>query len=262
MTPQHDVPLLAIETSIRRGTVALVQGERIVQQRLPDAARRHAQTLAVAVRSLLSDSGVRPAEVPLVAVSLGPGSFTGLRVGVMFAKTWAYAVGGRVIGVPTFWATAARCPRRFDLLTVIADAQRGELFTQTFRRTAASPDEIHCDATGAPPGWTPVDTLHIEPIDRWLGGRTPGEAVGGPALPRIRDRLPGGCTPLEPEAALPDAAGIARVARALAERGQFADLWKLEPLYVRRSAAEERAELQAPRENTKGIQESSDAARR
>lgn len=252
--------MLAIETSIRQGTVALVHGERIEQRPLPGAARRHAQTLAVAVRSLLSECGVRPQQVPLVAVSLGPGSFTGLRVGVMFAKTWAYAVGGRVIGVPTFWAIAARCPESVGRLTVVADAQRGELYTQTYRRSESAA-EIRCDRSGAPPGWLPVDSLHIEPIETWLTGRTPGETVGGPALQRIRDRLPQGCTPLPPPVALPDAAGIARVAQTLACHGRFADLWTLEPLYVRRSAAEERAEQNAAQQDIQNIRESSNAAR-
>ncbi|RMG39889.1 MAG: tRNA (adenosine(37)-N6)-threonylcarbamoyltransferase complex dimerization subunit type 1 TsaB [Planctomycetota bacterium] len=244
MTPQDEAPILAIETSTRQGTIALRHEGRLRQRALPPSARRHAQTLAVAVRDLLTDCRLHPRQIPLVAVGIGPGSFTGLRIGVMFAKTWAYAVAGRVIGVPTFWSVAAHCAEETDRLTVIADAQRGELYTQTYRRPSrptAGGEAIRCDICGAPPGWQAEAPLRIVPLDEWLANRAAGEAIGGPALPRVLHHLPGYCRPLDPQAAHPDAAGIAGIAGWLADRGQFADLWTLEPLYVRRSAAEEKA---------------------
>ena len=72
-----------------------------------DPARRSARTLAPGIRHLLADAGWTPRDVALVAVSIGPGSFTGLRLGVMTAKAFAYAVGAPVLGIGTLEVIAA-----------------------------------------------------------------------------------------------------------------------------------------------------------
>ncbi|HBO44409.1 MAG TPA: tRNA (adenosine(37)-N6)-threonylcarbamoyltransferase complex dimerization subunit type 1 TsaB, partial [Planctomycetaceae bacterium] len=87
--------VLAIETTERVGTVALSEGDRLVVQRSLDAGQRSAQSLAPAVVQTLADAGWKPEDVELVAVTVGPGSFTGLRVGVTTAKTFAYGVGAQ-----------------------------------------------------------------------------------------------------------------------------------------------------------------------
>src|SRR5215813_11089947 len=106
--------ILAIETSGRHGSIATLCGEAealsVVGQTMLNAEQRTAQALAPALRSLLSEAGWRPDSVELVAVAVGPGSFTGLRIGVTTAKTLAYAVGCQAIGVHTLLAIAAQAP--------------------------------------------------------------------------------------------------------------------------------------------------------
>jgi tRNA threonylcarbamoyl adenosine modification protein YeaZ len=98
---------LGIETSGRAGTIALVEGGAVVAERsLTASGRRHARTLVPELGELLRNTGHTPTEVDVVAVSIGPGSFTGLRVGVVCAKTFAYATGCRIIGIDTFLAVA------------------------------------------------------------------------------------------------------------------------------------------------------------
>lgn len=86
--------LLAVEASTHTGTLSLSDDNRVIAERVLAAeGRRHAQTLVQDVSQLLSEHGRTAADLRAVAVSVGPGSFTGLRVGVVFAKTYAWAAG-------------------------------------------------------------------------------------------------------------------------------------------------------------------------
>src|SRR6516225_5973122 len=85
--------LLALETSGRVGRVGLAEGPELILERTLDASRRHAQDLAPSVAKLLHLRGWRPCDLDGVVVSIGPGSYTGLRVGVISAKALAFATG-------------------------------------------------------------------------------------------------------------------------------------------------------------------------
>src|SRR4051812_32591466 len=91
--------IVALETVGAAGSVALLDEERIVAELKLDTARRSAQTLAPGIAELLQQASWRPGDVELVAVASGPGSFTGLRIGITTAKAFAYAVGCQVVGV-------------------------------------------------------------------------------------------------------------------------------------------------------------------
>ncbi|MCA9264481.1 MAG: tRNA (adenosine(37)-N6)-threonylcarbamoyltransferase complex dimerization subunit type 1 TsaB, partial [Planctomycetales bacterium] len=96
-----DLKVLALETSSFHGSVALLDGQMLLASRaLPDDSRS-AESLAPTIREVLTSVGVTPRAIELVAVTVGPGSFTGLRVGVTTAKTFAYAVSAAVVGVNT-----------------------------------------------------------------------------------------------------------------------------------------------------------------
>ena len=107
--------VLALETSALAGSVALFHGDRLLVQRELDSTRRSAQTLAPALAELLAAAGLTPRDVRLVATTVGPGSFTGLRVGVTTAKTFAYAVGAEVLGLNTLEVIAAQTPSELHL---------------------------------------------------------------------------------------------------------------------------------------------------
>src|SRR6185369_12348403 len=97
MTPR----LLLLETSHQPGVVALANGEQLLGEMRLDEARRHARDLVPATKSLLDQVGWRPRDLTAVVVSIGPGSYTGLRVGIMSAKTLAYVTGCALIGLET-----------------------------------------------------------------------------------------------------------------------------------------------------------------
>lgn len=220
---------LGIETSGREGSVALVNaGEVLGEADLSQTGRRHARTLVAELKSLLERCGKVPSDVEAVAVSIGPGSFTGLRVGVVCAKTFAYATGCRIVAVDTLQAIAANSPPDVTIVDAVIDAFRGELFLGRYHRTGNET-------------WQRDEAVRIvsaeslfSPADAGIPLTGPGLAVLGEQLPDRR-LLPENCRP-------PRAIAIARLGESQALAGQVDDLWKLEPFYLRKSAAEEKAE--------------------
>src|SRR5262245_11167899 len=118
--------ILALETSGTGGGVALFQDSNLLGElELPPPARS-AASLAPAISTLLATHQVPPSQIGLVAVTVGPGSFTGLRVGITTARFFAYAAGAQVLGVNTLAAIAESAPQVDEgkRLSVVIDAQR------------------------------------------------------------------------------------------------------------------------------------------
>lgn len=223
--------LLALETSGMGGSVAALDGSALLCQTPLDSLLRSARSLAPAIHGVLKEVGWKPRQVELLAVTTGPGSFTGLRVGVATAKTFAYAAGCQVLGVNTLEALAEQAPGD-GVVRAVIDAQRGELFSATFDR---SPEGRQ---TGQLPA---VPELQIVPIEAWLESLKPGEVVIGPVLGRLKHRLPEGVRIAPEDTWMPQAASVGRVAFRRYSAGERDDVWHLLPVYGRRSAAEEKA---------------------
>src|SRR5262245_17032824 len=119
--------LLILETSDRPGQVAVAEGAAIKGSRRLDEARRHARDLAPAVAAILGEQKWKASELQAVIVGLGPGSYTGLRVGLMSAKSLAYATGCALIGVETFRAVARQASPDVLDVEVLADAQQDKI---------------------------------------------------------------------------------------------------------------------------------------
>src|SRR4051794_8233363 len=98
--------ILAIETTDKAGSVALLNGPEMLGEIDLNPAQRSAQSLAPGIDTLLTRTNRKPGEVKLVAVADGPGSFTGLRVGVPTAKLFAYSVGADALGINALEAIA------------------------------------------------------------------------------------------------------------------------------------------------------------
>ncbi len=220
--------VLGIETSQRPGTVALCDDDTCLDERPLDLPnQQHAQALPSVVAALFSDHSRLVDDLALLAVSHGPGSFTGLRVGMAFAKTLAWVTGCPLLPVDTFAAIAADAPDDVASLHIVADAHRQELFTRHYRRA----DDRQ---------WTPTGDFAIESAQAWCRSRRPGDAIAGPALSSILDQLPDHVRPITLETSLPRAQAIAALGRRAHQPGRHAEIATLEPLYLRRSAAEEK----------------------
>lgn len=220
---------LGIETSGRTGSVALLRDQECLSERtLSQTGRRHARTLVAELRELLQENGVAVDQVDTMAVSIGPGSFTGLRVGVVCAKTFAYATGCEIVAVDTFEAIAAAAPSDVDSIDVIGDAQRGDLYVGRYER----------QATGA---WQSRGSIEIVGLDVWLSSLTADSVVSGPAASGHSGEIEERCRLLTEELRNPRAEFVARIGSGRADAGLVDDVWTLVPKYIRRSAAEEKA---------------------
>jgi tRNA threonylcarbamoyladenosine biosynthesis protein TsaB len=223
--------IVAIETSGQRGSVATLCGDaeaaRLVRQAELPKDQRSAQSLSPALRQLLVDTGWQASSIELVIVAVGPGSFTGLRIGVTTAKTLAYAIGAEMLGVNTLSVLASQAPPSAQALWTVMDAQRGELFVAKFQASRNGVAEM-------------VGQTAIMGREAWLAELRTGDQVTGPALPRVLPLLPQGVRAVSDEEWQPTAAAVGRVGWQSYRAGVRDDLWKLLPKYYRLSAAEEK----------------------
>lgn len=229
MPVQLHVPLriLAFETSGAGASLAVLVGNNLLADWSLEPPQRSAQALAPAMSDLLRSVGWKPSDVQLVAVTIGPGSFTGLRVGLTTAKTLAYAVGADIVAVNTLEVIASQAPADVRRVAVAVDAQRGQVYAAQFARSGEGKLE-----------W--VEQTAIVDADAWLTGLSDQVVASGPGLATLATRLPDGITALPKELWTPSARSVARVALAHHVAGRRDDVFQLVPLYLRNSAAEEK----------------------
>ena len=141
--------LLSLDTSTSAITVALHDGSHLVAERAVLDARAHAEHLTPLVTAALADVGAAPRDVTDVVCGLGPGPFTGLRVGIVTARTLALATGARLLGVCSLDALAYQAWRelgRDGELVVATDARRKEVYWATYAMPSSArgwPDRLH-----------------------------------------------------------------------------------------------------------------------
>jgi tRNA threonylcarbamoyladenosine biosynthesis protein TsaB len=219
--------ILALETSTQRGDVALLSSRHLVANGRLAADEMSSKMLVPTIHRLLSEANWRPDELELVAVGTGPGSFTGLRIGVMVAKTLAYTVGAEIVSVDTLRAIASHSKIESEPVWVVLDAQRKQLFSQPFQ----------CEVGG-----DPIATEQRQLIDaeQWLSQLSEGQRITGPGLIKLQDRLPSFAALVDQTLWTPAAETVGRLALADYERGHRDDRWSLTPDYGRSSAAEEK----------------------
>jgi tRNA threonylcarbamoyladenosine biosynthesis protein TsaB len=134
--------VIALDTTTRSGSVALVEDDRVVDERGGDGARTHAQRLPAEIVALVEAHGISLADVDLFAVASGPGSFTGLRIGIATIQGLAFVHGKRVAGISALEALAqiAGCGRPpGTTVAAMMDAHRHEVFAAVYRVTPALP---------------------------------------------------------------------------------------------------------------------------
>ena len=218
---------LALETSSSTGSIAALEGDRVVAEVDLGQVQRTAQSLAPALQSILQAAKWEPRDVQLIAVTDGPGSFTGLRAGVTSAKVFAYATGAEVVAINTLEVIAAQSNVASDRLWVVMDAQRQQVFAAQFSIIDATVPR-------------PVVATQIVDNDAWLDCLATGDSVSGTGLAKLAKRLPNEVHVMAQEAWAPQAITLGRLAFAKYQAGERADYWKLVPQYFRKSAAEEK----------------------
>lgn len=125
--------VLAVDTSTLAGGVALLEGGRLVGEYVLDVSATHSERLMPAIDRVLGDAGWRPIDLEGLAVAIGPGSFTGLRIGVATVKGLALALGIPVAAVPTLDAMAESLPYAALPVCPVLDARKGEVYCSLYR---------------------------------------------------------------------------------------------------------------------------------
>jgi tRNA threonylcarbamoyladenosine biosynthesis protein TsaB len=206
--------LLALDTATTAVTAAVHDGTQVLAERSVLDHRRHTETLAPTIRDTLRDAGIRPRDLTAVAVGVGPGPFTGLRVGIVTARTMGLALGVPVHGVCSLDAIATSVRERGDVpgeFLVATDARRKEVYWAHYR------DGVRVDGPGVDRAVDLPEVLRALPC----AGR--GPSLYPDALGRPIDVL--------------DVSAGALAAYAQAELRSGRTLLDTEPLYLRRPDA-------------------------
>lgn len=210
--------ILGIETATRAASVAVIFNGKILAESLCESPQSFSETLMPRVEEVIKISGAFE-KLDAVAVSIGPGSFTGLRIGLATAKALAYAWNIKIIGVPTLQAMAYNFPSA-KVLPLI-DAQKNRAYCQLFDN------------------FLPQSDLEVRPIDEIIleAGKSDGEIfLCGDVLHKIKVPLPPNVKLAPPHLRMPRASNVAICAEDL---GKVDNVMNLEPLYIRRAEAEE-----------------------
>ena len=219
--------VLALETSSLTGSVALLERNRTIAEAPLPQGQRTAQSLAPAVVRVLSRVSWKAGDVDLVAVTQGPGSFTGLRIGITTAKVLAYLTGADLIGINTLAAIAARAPEQTNSVLAVLDAHRQQVYLAEFSRD---------DQTEL----TEIRSTTICADGQWIRELEPGVVVTGPGLSKCFDQIPPGVRVLDESLWHPQASTVGQLAYQEHLRGRRDDIWQFVPRYYRPSAAEEK----------------------
>jgi tRNA threonylcarbamoyladenosine biosynthesis protein TsaB len=199
--------ILALDTCLTACSVAVLDGETVLAARSEAMPRGHQERLAPLVQELMAEAGVRFPDLTRIGVTVGPGSFTGLRVGIAFAKGLGAALSIPVVGVGTLEAMAFG---REGFVASVIDARRDQVYVQLFG------DGV---ALMAPDALTAADAA-ARVAETWTGGPATFTGSGAPLiegiLPGARIETPDG----------PDPVAVARLAARATPR-------PVRPLYLR-----------------------------
>ena len=225
--------ILAIDTSDARGSVCVLRESQTIALRAHQTNADYSEWLLPAVNEVLRTSSLGMQDLDLLAVSTGPGSFTGLRVGLTTVKAWAEVYGLPVAGVSRLEGIASRSRGDAGLIAAFYDAQRGQLFGGLYRKCDGKVENVEDEMVIAPEGF----------FD-WVGARAGEMRVNWVSLdPDLITGLAGWERRLELgdgiECCAPElAVEIGSVAETRAREGIFSDPLALDANYVRRSDAE------------------------
>jgi tRNA threonylcarbamoyladenosine biosynthesis protein TsaB len=223
------VLILGITTSTMQVGCAIGGHEGVLAQVHSARGKRHAESLAPAIDFLRQQARIDLEEVGCVAVDVGPGLFTGLRVGIAAAKAMAHALRIPMVGVTSLDLVAF--PVRWTPRLVVAaiDARRGELFTSTYRQVPGGIQRLTEHGVSSPADL--AGDLEATREDVLLVGDAALRYRAAFAhLPQVELADQG--------LAYPSAASLVQLAHAQALREDFVQPWELQPLYLRRPDAE------------------------
>jgi len=221
--------ILGIDTATAQVSVAVGGHEGVLASTQSVRGKQHAETLTPAIEFTCRQARIELSEISVVAVDLGPGLFTGLRVGVAAAKAMAHALRVPMIGVSSLDLVAfplRHCPK---LIVAAVDAKRGELFTASYRQVPGGLQRL-----------TPNHVVSPDDLASELLATAEECVLVGDGATRYREVFDGlhKVEIIEEGLSYPSAASLVMLAHARALREEWVKPWDLQPLYLRKPDAE------------------------
>jgi tRNA threonylcarbamoyladenosine biosynthesis protein TsaB len=224
------VNVLAIDTSQKTVGIAITDGSMVLAEFFIENGRHHSEILLPAIDEAFRLAGMNPIDMDLFALTIGPGSFTGLRIAATTIKGLAWSTGRPAVGVSTLHALAigaVRCGR--SLICPMLDAQKNQVYTALY-------------ATGEKASIVRVADERVVDVDEWLQS-SEGDLyfIGDGARKyagRITARFPGSGRIAEGRPCHIHAVNVATLAIEKFQRGETLDLLRFAPCYLRPSSAE------------------------
>ena len=222
--------ILAIDTASSVSSVAVARAGKLAAEVSVEAGHTHSETLLSHIEGALAFAGVEKAALAGVAVSIGPGSFTGLRIGLATAKAIAYGLGIPLVGVSTLAALALAFPLAGIYTLALMDAQKGNAYAGLYEWQDGALHE--------------VQPVHVAPLAEAI---EEAASLGRPVLlvgelaqkKRARlENLPANVTLAPAHLAAARASHVAQLGLSRLAAGESDDVMTLEPFYIRRSEAE------------------------
>ncbi len=229
--------ILSCDTSNMTASIALIENDRVLTEYAIHDRKTHSQKLLPMISAMLHMMEVNPLDIDAYAVAEGPGSFTGLRIGLVTMKTMAYAAGKPVIGIPTLEALAYTVPFFKGLVCPVMDARNKQAFCGFYQRETTKISRLDQD-----------DVLHVEDLAKKLLLFNQDVLVVGDCAESFQkiildiwkneNHL---CLIIAAQATLfsTRAATIGLLASERLKNGQSGDPFLLEPQYMRVSQAEQ-----------------------
>jgi tRNA threonylcarbamoyladenosine biosynthesis protein TsaB len=224
------MPILALDTATLVSSVALATADTLLAEITLQTKKTHSELLMPHIAKLIDMAEVAKTDIKAVAVSIGPGSFTGLRIGLSTAKTLAYAMNIPVVGVPTLAALAYGCPVPGVLLAPMLDAQKGNVYQALFEWQHGELKEVQ-----------PATVAEIDVALHALIQQERPVVLLGEAAVMYRDKIEQigkNLVLAVPHMIIQRASSVAGLGHKLIEQGVKHNTMSLEPVYIRRSEAE------------------------
>lgn len=215
--------LLAFETATEACSVALWIDGRIIE-RFEIAPRRHAELSLPWAGQLLAEAGIARSQLDAIAVSRGPGAFTGVRLAIALAQGIALALDKPVVAISTLAALAMQSTGERTIAAI--DARMGEIYIGAFERIGDGQVAVSAEAVMRP------ESAQLPDAGQWVAVGTGFAAADGALASHLGAHL------LRMDAAaLPHAADVARLAALAYKRGEFLAPEQVEPAYLRNDVA-------------------------
>ncbi len=221
--------ILAIETATVAGSVAIVDDAvGLIGEVRVDVKAAHAERLMPAVEWLLKSSMMSIDAIDAFAISIGPGSFTGLRIGLSTVKGFAYATGKPVISVPTLDAFTASLPFCSFLICPMLDARKSEVYAALYKWDGGALSKL-----------MPETVISPSELLKMIDQKTVFAGEGAKIYRELISRTLQDKAVFAPASRMsPSASAVAEIALEKLKQGDIADPVTLIPLYIRKSEAE------------------------